>query len=156
MTDQDKNHPTQGRRRRHKSPASLPSDPRMALPRLVDYLDTADGPSDEEEEKNAKHQRSEPTTPRSTSSRPPHEYDEVMGITQSKIHPMKDHPKAMFLSLGPRPSRGKHQAYYRRGAQETQKGKGNRQVFQGEYQKVRKAKEGDWREGNTGREEKSL
>ena len=50
--------------------------------RLVDYLDTADGPSDEEGEKDAKRQRSEPTTPRSTSSRPPREYDEVMGITQ--------------------------------------------------------------------------
>ena len=29
-----------------------------------------------------KRQRSEPTTLISTSSRPPHEYDEVMGITQ--------------------------------------------------------------------------
>ena len=29
-----------------------------------------------------KRQRSEPTTPISTSSRLPHEYDEVMGITQ--------------------------------------------------------------------------
>ena len=36
------------------------------------------------EEKDAKRQRSEPTTPRSTSSRPPREYDEVMGITQVK------------------------------------------------------------------------
>ena len=45
-------------------------------------MDAADGPSDEEEEKDAKHQKSEPTTPRSTSSRPPREYDEVMGITQ--------------------------------------------------------------------------
>ena len=82
MIDQDMNHPTQGRRRRHKSPSSLPAAPPMALPRLVDYLDTADGPSDEEGEKDAQHQRSEPTTPRSTSSRPLHEYDEVMGITQ--------------------------------------------------------------------------
>ena len=52
MTDQDTSHPTQGRRRRHKSPSSLPSAPHMALPKLVDYLDTADGPSDDEEEKN--------------------------------------------------------------------------------------------------------
>ena len=51
MTDQNQSHPTQGRRRRHKSPASLPSAQHMALPRLVDYLDTADGPSDEEEKK---------------------------------------------------------------------------------------------------------
>ena len=54
----------------------------MALPRLVDYLDTADGPSDKDEEKDAKRQRSEPTTPRSTSSRPPREYDDVTGISQ--------------------------------------------------------------------------
>ena len=39
-------------------------------------------PSDEEGEKEAKRQRSEPTTPISTSSRLPYEYDEVMGITQ--------------------------------------------------------------------------
>ena len=45
-------------------------------------METADDPSDEEEEKNVKRQRSEPTTPRSTSSRPPHESDEVMGIIQ--------------------------------------------------------------------------
>ena len=54
----------------------------MPLPRLADHLDTADGPSDEEGEKDVKRQRSEPTTPVSTSCRPPHEYDEVMGITQ--------------------------------------------------------------------------
>ena len=51
------------------------------------YQDLADHlkltvPLDEEGEKDAKRQRSEPTTPRSTSSRPPHEHDEVMGITQ--------------------------------------------------------------------------
>ena len=39
-------------------------------------------PSDEEDEKEAKRQRSEPTTPISTSSRLPYEYDEAMGITQ--------------------------------------------------------------------------
>ena len=82
MTDQNQSHPTQGRRRRHKSPASLPAAQHMPLPRLLDHVDAADGPSDEEEEKDAKCQRSEPTTPRSTSNRPPHEYDEVMGITQ--------------------------------------------------------------------------
>ena len=54
----------------------------MPVPRLADHLDTADGPSDEEGEKDAKRQRSEPTTPISTSSRPPYEYDEAMGITQ--------------------------------------------------------------------------
>ena len=45
-------------------------------------LDTVDGPSDEEGEKDAKRQRSEPTTPISISSRPPHEYDDVTRITQ--------------------------------------------------------------------------
>ena len=50
--------------------------------RLADHLDTNDGPSDEEGGKEAKRQKSEPTTPISTSSRPPNEYDEVMGITQ--------------------------------------------------------------------------
>ena len=45
-------------------------------------MDTSDGPSDEEGGKEATRQKSEPTTPISTSSRPPNEYDEVMGITQ--------------------------------------------------------------------------
>ena len=46
-------------------------------------MNAADGPSDdEEEEKDAKRQRAAPTTPRSTSSIHPHDYDEVMGITQ--------------------------------------------------------------------------
>ena len=82
MTEQEMDHPTQGRRRRHKSPSSLPAAPLLPVPRLADHLDTKDGPSDEEGEKDAKRQRSEPTTPISTSSRPPNEYDEVMGITQ--------------------------------------------------------------------------
>ena len=38
--------------------------------------------SDEEGEKEAKRQRSEPTTPISTSSRLPYDYDQMMGITQ--------------------------------------------------------------------------
>ena len=48
----------------------------------MDHLDTALGPSDEEGEIEAKRQKSEPTTPISTSSRHPNEYDAVMGITQ--------------------------------------------------------------------------
>ena len=52
------------------------------MPRLADHLDTVHGPSDEEGGKEAKRQKSEPTTPVSSSSRLPHEYDEVMGITQ--------------------------------------------------------------------------
>ena len=75
-------HPTQGRRRRHKSPSNAPVAPLLPVPRLADHLDTNDGPSDEEGGKEAKRQKSEPTTPISTSSRSPNEYDEVMGITQ--------------------------------------------------------------------------
>ena len=83
MTDQNQSHPTQGRRRRHKSPAHLATGQQLPLPRLLDHMNAADEPSDdEEEEKDAKRQRSAPTTPRSTSSIHPHEYDEVMGITQ--------------------------------------------------------------------------
>ena len=54
----------------------------LPVPRLADHIDTENGPSDEEGEKEAKRQRSEPTTPISTSSRLPYECDEVMGITQ--------------------------------------------------------------------------
>ena len=75
-------HPTLGRRRRHKSPSSVQSAPLLPVPRLADYLDTDVGLSDEESGKEAKRQKSEPTTPISTSSRPPNEYDKVMGITQ--------------------------------------------------------------------------
>ena len=83
MTDQNQSHPTQGRRRRRKSPANLSAAQHLPLPRLLDHMNAADGPSDdEEEEKDAKHQRSAPTTPRSISSLHPHKYDEVMGITR--------------------------------------------------------------------------
>ena len=82
MTEQNEMHPTLGRRRRHKSPSALQSDPLLPIPRLADHLDTALGPSDEEGGKEAKRQKSEPTTPISTSSRHPNEYDAVMGITQ--------------------------------------------------------------------------
>ena len=54
----------------------------LPVPRLSDHLDTEIAPSDEEGGKEAKRHKSEPTTPISTCSRPPHEYDEVMGITQ--------------------------------------------------------------------------
>ena len=82
MTDQNVGHPTLGRRRRHKSPSAIQSAPLLPVPRLANHLDTDIGPSDEEGGKEAKRQKSEPTTPISTSSRPPNEYDEVMGITQ--------------------------------------------------------------------------
>ena len=71
-------HPTAGRRRRDKGPPSAP-----ALPRLEGVSDTEGEHSDDSAgEKEAKRQRSEPTTPVSTSSRPPYEYDALMGITQ--------------------------------------------------------------------------
>ena len=82
MTDQSMEHPTQGRRRRHKSPSIASAAPLLPVARLADRLVDTDGPSDEEGGKEAKRQKSEPTTPISTSSRPPNEYDEVMGITQ--------------------------------------------------------------------------
>ena len=82
MTEQNAEHPTAGRRRRHKSPPVLHDVSALPVPRLADHIDTENGPSDEEGEKEAKRQRSEPTTPISTSSRLPYEYDEVMGIIQ--------------------------------------------------------------------------
>ena len=54
MTDKNMEHPTQGRRRRHKSPSSVQSAPLLPVPRLADYLDTDVGPSDEEGGKEAK------------------------------------------------------------------------------------------------------
>ena len=82
MTEQNAEHPTSGRRRRYKSPPALHDTSALPVPRLADHIDTENGPSDEEGEKEATRQRSEPTTPISTSSRLPYEYDEVMGITQ--------------------------------------------------------------------------
>ena len=75
-------HPTAGRRRRHKSPPALHAPFAIPAPQLDDQQDTENGPSDEDGEKEAKRQRSEPTTPISTSSRLPYEYDLLMGITQ--------------------------------------------------------------------------
>ena len=71
-------HPTAGRRRRDKGPPSVP-----ALPRLERVSDTEGEHSDDSAgEKEAKRQRSEPTTPVSTSGRLPYEYDALMGITR--------------------------------------------------------------------------
>ena len=53
------------------------------LPRLDRVSDTECEPSDDSAgEKEAKRQRSEPTTPVSTSGRLPYDYDAVMGITK--------------------------------------------------------------------------
>ena len=80
MADADSSHPTAGRRRRQKGPPTLPQAP---LPRLeLAASDTENEHSDDSAgEKEAKRQRSEPTTPVSTSSRHPWEYDAIMGIT---------------------------------------------------------------------------
>ena len=81
MPDQHHNHPAAGRRRRRKSPASIPSMDDLPLPKLLDHMGAEDGPSDaKEEEKEAKRYRSASTTPRSTSGALPHDYDMVMGI----------------------------------------------------------------------------
>ena len=48
MTDPKREHPTQGRRRRHESPPTALSAPLLPVPRLADHLDTDAGPSDEE------------------------------------------------------------------------------------------------------------
>ena len=83
MTEQNAEHPTsERRRRRYKSPPVLHDTAALPVPRLAHHTDIENGPSDEEGEKEAKRQRSEPTTPISTASRFPYEYDEVMGITQ--------------------------------------------------------------------------
>ena len=63
MTESNMEHPTAGRRRRHKSPPTLHAPAALPVPRLADHLDIENGPSDEEGEKEAKRQRSEPTTP---------------------------------------------------------------------------------------------
>ena len=76
-------HPTAGRRRRDKGPPSAPASAQIQLPRLERASDAASEHSDDSAgEKEAKRQRSEPTTPASTSSRHPYDYDALMGITR--------------------------------------------------------------------------
>ena len=54
MTEANADHPTSGRRRRHKSPPVLHAAVALPVPRLADHIDTENGPSDEEGEKEAK------------------------------------------------------------------------------------------------------
>ena len=83
MADSRELHPTSGRRRKEKGPPSTISIAPGALPRLERVGDTESEHSDDSAgEKEAKRQRSEPTTPVSTSSRLPYEYDALMGITR--------------------------------------------------------------------------
>ena len=79
-------HPTAGRRRRHKSPASVPPVRDLPLPRLLDHMGAEDGPSYSAEEKDGKRQRSASTTPRSTMGTFPYEYDRAMGVTSVRSH----------------------------------------------------------------------
>ena len=83
MADAVNLHPTAGRRRREKGPPSMVPLAPGALPRLERVNDTESDYSDGDAgEKDAKRQKSEPTTPVSTSSRMPYEYDALMGITR--------------------------------------------------------------------------
>ena len=71
-------HPTAGRRRREKGPPSG-----LALPRLERVSDTECEHSENSAgEKEAKRQRSEPSTPVSTPRPMPYDYDALMGITR--------------------------------------------------------------------------
>ena len=54
MTESNMEHPTAGRRRRHKSPPVLHATVALPVSRLADHLDTKNGPSDEEGEKGSK------------------------------------------------------------------------------------------------------
>ena len=80
MTESDMEHPTAGRRRRYKSPPILHAPAALPVPRLDDHLDTENVPP----MRKAKRKQSvrEPTTPTSTASRLPYEYEQAMGITQ--------------------------------------------------------------------------
>ena len=74
MAEANMEHPTAGRRRRHKSPPVLHAQPAIPVPRLEDQNDTENGPSDEDGEKDAKRQRSEPTTPKQRRPQAPHDH----------------------------------------------------------------------------------
>ena len=99
-------HPTSGRRRRHKSPASIPPVHDLPLPRLLDHTGAEDGPSCSEDE-NAKRQRSASTTPRSTMGTLPYEYDRVMGRllttekNQNRLKKMEMDNMTKLLGLDP-------------------------------------------------------
>ena len=53
----------------------------LPLPNLLDHMGGEDRPSCNEEEKDAKRQRSASTTPRSARGTQPYDYDRVMGVT---------------------------------------------------------------------------
>ena len=81
MTEQQ-DHPTAGRRRRHKRPAATSQMHDLPVPLLRDHLAAEDdGPS--EEEKDAKRLRSASTTPRSARGAHPNDCDRVMGVSSA-------------------------------------------------------------------------
>ena len=98
MADAESSHLTAHRRRRQKGPPTLPE---VQLPRLeLAASDTEHGHSDDSAgEKEAKRQRSEPTTPVSTSSRHPWEYDAIMGITRESTIPMMNPSPTEIVEL---------------------------------------------------------
>ena len=70
-------HPTAGRRRKHKSPPILYLDP----PSLLDHLrEDDDGATCSGEEKEVKRVRSAPTIPRSVRGADPDDNDRVTGV----------------------------------------------------------------------------
>ena len=82
--------PTAGRRRKYKSCATRAAEEaadRLEQPVLpeLSYLRGHDGPSDNEEENDAKRPRSTSTTPKSARGMDPDEYDRMMGV--SSAHP---------------------------------------------------------------------
>ena len=79
MSEQQSDHLTAGRRRRHKSPASIPSMHGLPLPKLLDHMGAEDGPSCSE----AKRQRSASTTPRSVLGTLPPDYDRALGAASA-------------------------------------------------------------------------
>ena len=82
-------HPTSGKRRKHKNPATRAAEEavaRLEPPVLQEYLrgNDGDGPSGSEEEKDAKRMRPTSTTPRSCRGTDPDEYDRIMGISSAQ------------------------------------------------------------------------
>ena len=80
-------HPTGGRRRKHKSPPATSADLLEPL-RLSEHL--MDSPSGDEKESEAKRPRSTWTTPKSGRAKNPDEYDHLMGISSVDLFDKED------------------------------------------------------------------
>ena len=80
--------PTAGRRRKYKSPATRAAEEavdHLAAPILPELLRGDDGPSGDDEEKDAKRPRSTSTAPTSARGMDPDKYDRLMGT--SSVNP---------------------------------------------------------------------